>query len=106
MTASGLDWAFSLAIFFLGMSAAFLGNFVEKDIRKASLLASICFAAGVAGSGLAIRLQCMPLILVFYGVIMGIGLGLGYLSPVKTSSFAPKNRKRLKASNPRQNKRK
>lgn len=81
---SALGWAFSLAIFFLGMSAAFLGDFVEKDIHKASLIASICFAVGVAGTGLAIRLGQVWMILVFYGVIMGIGLGLGYLSPVKT----------------------
>ena len=94
-SANALGWAFSLAIFFLGMSAAFLGNFVEKDIRKASLLASICFAVGVAGTGLAIRLHCMPLILVFYGVIMGIGLGLGYLSPVKTLMLWFKDNKGL-----------
>ena len=80
----GLEWAFSLAIFFLGMSAAFLGNFVEKDIHKSSLIASICFAVGVIGTGLAVRLQSLLLILLFYGVIMGFGLGLGYLSPVKT----------------------
>lgn len=84
VSTSALDWAFSLAIFFLGMSAAFLGNFVEKDIHKASLIATICFAVGVAGTGLAVRLQQVWMILIFYGVIMGIGLGLGYLSPVKT----------------------
>ena len=95
MSTDALGWAFSLAIFFLGMSAAFLGNFVEKDIRKASLLASICFAVGVAGTGLAIRLHCMPLILICYGVIMGIGLGLGYLSPVKTLMLWFKDNKGL-----------
>ena len=79
-----LEWAFSLAIFFLGMSAAFLGNFVEKDIKKASLIATLCFAIGVVGTGFAIRIHSIALILVFYGVIMGFGLGLGYLSPVKT----------------------
>ena len=81
---SALGWAFSLAIFFLGMSAAFLGDFVEKDIHKASLIATICFAVGVAGTGLAIRLGQVWMVLLCYGVIMGIGLGLGYLSPVKT----------------------
>ena len=96
MSTDALGWAFSLAIFFLGMSAAFLGNFVEKDIRKASLLASICFAVGVAGTGLAIRLHCMPLILICYGVIMGIGLGLGYLSPVKTLMLWFKDNKGLR----------
>ena len=84
INADALGWAFSLAIFFLGMSAAFLGDFVEKDIHKASLIATICFAVGVVGTGLALRLQSVLLVVLCYGVIMGIGLGLGYLSPVKT----------------------
>lgn len=93
--ASALSWAFSLAIFFLGMSAAFLGNFVEKDIRTASLIASICFALGVVGTGLGVRLQSIPLVIGCYGVIMGIGLGLGYLSPVKTLMLWFKDNKGL-----------
>lgn len=95
INADALGWAFSLAIFFLGMSAAFLGNFVEKDIHKASLIATICFAIGVAGTGLAIHMQSMVLVILFYGVIMGIGLGLGYLSPVKTLMLWFKNNKGL-----------
>ncbi len=95
MNVSALGWAFSLAIFFLGMSAAFLGNFVEKDIHKASLIASICFAVGVAGTGLAVRLHSMALVLLCYGVVMGIGLGLGYLSPVKTLMLWFKDNKGL-----------
>ena len=95
MNVSALGWAFSLAIFFLGMSAAFLGNFVEKDIHKASLIASVCFAVGVAGTGLAVRLHSMVLVLVCYGVIMGVGLGLGYLSPVKTLMLWFKDNKGL-----------
>ena len=95
MDAGALGWAFSLAIFFLGMSAAFLGNFVEKDIRKSSLIAALCFAVGVAGTGLAVRLHSMALILVSYGVVMGIGLGLGYLSPVKTLMLWFKDNKGL-----------
>ena len=79
-----LEWAFSLAIFFLGMSAAFLGNFVEKDIKKASLIATICFVGGIVGTAVGVHLKSAVLILLFYGVLMGIGLGLGYLSPVKT----------------------
>ncbi len=86
------EWAFSFAIFFLGMSAAFLGNVVEKDIHKSSLIAAICFALGMAGTGFFIYYggahQGSPLALigiyVSYGFIMGIGLGTGYLSPVKT----------------------
>ena len=95
LDASALGWAFSLAIFFLGMSAAFLGDFVEKAIHKASLIATLCFAVGVAGTGLAVRIHSMPLILLFYGVIMGIGLGLGYLSPVKTLMLWFKDNKGL-----------
>ena len=86
------EWAFSLAIFFLGMSAAFLGNVVEKDIHKSSLIAAICFASGMAGTGAFIwyggnnpgSLMALIGIYLCYGFIMGIGLGTGYLSPVKT----------------------
>lgn len=86
------EWAFSFAIFFLGMSAAFLGNVVEKDIHKSSLIAAICFALGMAGTGAFIwygglhKGSALALfgIYVCYGFIMGIGLGTGYLSPVKT----------------------
>ena len=48
---SATEWAFSLAIFFLGMSAAFLGNIVEKDIHKSSLISAICFSLGMLGTG-------------------------------------------------------
>lgn len=86
------EWAFSFAIFFLGMSAAFLGNVVEKDIHKSSLIATICFAVGMAGTGFFIwyggqnkgNILALIGIYVCYGFIMGIGLGTGYLSPVKT----------------------
>ncbi|MBQ7794097.1 MAG: OFA family MFS transporter [Clostridia bacterium] len=89
---SATEWAFSFAIFFLGMSAAFLGNVVEKDIHKSSLIAAICFAGGMAGTGAFIwyggahqgSLVALLGIYLCYGLIMGIGLGTGYLSPVKT----------------------
>ncbi|MBR5134958.1 MAG: OFA family MFS transporter [Clostridia bacterium] len=97
------EWAFSFAIFFLGMSAAFLGNIVEKDIHKSSLIAAICFAVGMAGTGGFIWYggthQGSPLALVgiyvCYGLIMGIGLGTGYLSPVKTLMLWFKDKKGL-----------
>ncbi len=80
---SGIEWAFSLAIFFLGMSAAFCGAMVEKNIKRSSLLSAIFFAVGMAGTGLFIYLKSFVGILLSYGVIMGIGLGIGYLTPVK-----------------------
>ena len=92
---SSVEWAFSFAIFFLGMSAAFLGNFVEKDIHKASLIATICFTAGMIGTGFSIRAKSLPGIYLFYGMVMGIGLGTGYLSPVKTLMLWFKDRKGL-----------
>ena len=54
---SGIEWAFSLAIFFLGMSAAFCGSMVEKNIKRSSLLSAIFFAVGMAGTGLFIYLK-------------------------------------------------
>ena len=88
MSNFAVGWAFSLAIFFLGMSAAFTGKFVEKDIHKSSLIACICFSLGMIGTGLTIRFFSGYVALIgiylFYGVIMGIGLGVGYLTPVKT----------------------
>lgn len=86
-----VEWAFSFAIFFLGMSAAFLGSVVEKNIHRSSLIATICFTVGMVGTGFVISISdklgpTVSLIglYIFYGFIMGIGLGTGYLSPVKT----------------------
>ena len=86
------EWAFSFAIFFLGMSAAFLGNIVERDIHKSTLISAITFTLGMAGTGFFIwyggankgSLLALVGIYVCYGFIMGVGLGTGYLSPVKT----------------------
>ena len=88
MSTFTVGWAFSIAIFFLGMSAAFAGRLVEKNIHKSSLIACICFSLGMIGTGLFIQFTTgiIALIGIFlcYGVIMGIGLGIGYLTPVKT----------------------
>ncbi len=100
---SATEWAFSFAIFFLGMSAAFLGNVVEKNIHKSSLIATFCFAGGMAGTGFFIwygglhqgSLIALLGIYLCYGLIMGIGLGTGYLSPVKTLMLWFQDRKGL-----------
>jgi OFA family oxalate/formate antiporter-like MFS transporter len=79
-----IEMAFSLAIFFLGMSAAFGGHFVEKNVKAASLTSLICFVLGLFGAAYAIHLKSVPMLFLTYGSLMGIGLGIGYLSPVKT----------------------
>ena len=97
------EWAFSFAIFFLGMSAAFLGNVVEKDIHKSSLIATLCFSLGMAGTGGFIyygglhngSMIALVGIYLCYGLLMGIGLGTGYLSPVKTLMLWFSDRKGL-----------
>lgn len=83
-TVGEVEWAFSIAIFVLGMSAAFGGKFVEKDIHKSSLLAALFFVAGMAGTGFFIYQKSLIGIYFSYGIVMGIGLGIGYLTPVKT----------------------
>ncbi|MEI3613841.1 L-lactate MFS transporter [Pseudogracilibacillus sp. SO30301A] len=80
-----ISLAFSIAIFFLGTSAAFMGRFVEKHgPRKSGMLSAILFGVGVAGSGLATAIESLPLLYIFYGVIGGTGLGIGYIAPVST----------------------
>lgn len=80
-----ISWTFSLAILFLGLSAAFLGHFVEKfGPRVSGTLSGILFGIGIAGSGLAIQLESILLLYLFYGVLGGIGLGVGYITPVST----------------------
>lgn len=88
MSTFSVGWAFSLAIFFLGMSAAFAGRMVERDVHRSSLVSCICFTAGMIGTGLCIQfatgVAALVGIFICYGCIMGIGLGIGYLTPVKT----------------------
>ncbi|WP_018133440.1 L-lactate MFS transporter [Effusibacillus pohliae] len=76
---------FSIAILFLGLSAAFLGHFVEKHgPRRSGTLSAIFFGLGIIGSGLAVKLGSLPLLYLFYGVLGGIGLGVGYITPVSS----------------------
>lgn len=81
---SSIEFAFSLAIFFLGMSAAFGGSFVERNVKLASLTSLVCFVSGLLLSVLSIKLHSIIGLMLSYGCLMGIGLGIGYLSPVKT----------------------
>lgn len=80
-----LGWTFSLAIVFLGLSAAFGGKWLEKvGPRLTMLVAACCFGGGFWISALGIHLHQIWLIYLGYGIIGGIGLGLGYVSPVST----------------------
>jgi MFS transporter, OFA family, oxalate/formate antiporter len=84
-TQTQVSTAFSIAIFFLGFSAAFMGRFVEKNgPKKSSMLAALFFGIGVAGSGVATLMESLVLLYLFYGIIGGMGLGIGYISPVST----------------------
>ena len=84
-TLSETTWIFSIAILFLGTSAGFLGRFVEKHgPRTSGLLSMMFFGTGMLGSALALSLHSLPLLYLFYGVIGGIGLGVGYITPVST----------------------
>lgn len=77
--------AFSIAIVFLGLSAAFLGRFIERrGPRAGAMLSATCYAGGLILSGLAMRTESVVLFYLGYGVLGGIGLGVGYISPVST----------------------
>ncbi|PAS97510.1 MAG: MFS transporter [Candidatus Dactylopiibacterium carminicum] len=76
---------FGIAIFFLGMSAAVMGHYVERNgPRKAGMLAAIFWGLGLIGAGLATKIGNLWLLWLSYGVIGGIGLGTGYVTPVST----------------------
>ncbi|WP_432647650.1 L-lactate MFS transporter [Mitsuokella sp.] len=78
-------WTFSLAILFLGFSAGFLGSFVEKiGPKRSGLLAMLFFGTGMLGTAYAISVHSLTLLYLFYGCIGGIGLGVGYITPVST----------------------
>lgn len=94
-TQSSVQFAFSLAIFFLGMSAAFGGSIVEKDIHKSSLISCICFCSGLLLTAFATYIKSLLLIYIGYGCLMGIGLGIGYITPIKTLMLWFKDQKGL-----------
>src|ERR1041385_1309755 len=80
-----LGWIFSIAIFFLGASAAVFGRWVEEGgPRRAMFASALCWAGGFFLSALGVYLHKLWIIYLGYGVLGGIGLGLGYISPVST----------------------
>lgn len=87
-------WTFSLAILFLGLSAGFLGSYVEKHgPRRSGLVSTVFFGLGMLGTAFALTQHSLILMYLFYGVIGGIGLGTGYITPVSTLvKWFPNNR--------------
>jgi MFS family permease len=80
-----LGWIFSIAIFCLGTSAAVLGRWVEEGgPRRAMFTAALCWAGGFLVSAVGVYAHTLWIIYLGYGVLGGIGLGLGYISPVST----------------------
>lgn len=82
---STLGWTFTLFFVFLGSSAAIWGGWLERaGPRKAGVVASFCWCGGMLISAFGVYVHQFWLILLGSGVIGGIGLGLGYISPVST----------------------
>ncbi|RBP11960.1 nitrate/nitrite transporter NarK [Roseiarcus fermentans] len=80
-----LGWIFSIAIFFLGASAALFGRWVEEGgPRRAMVASAICFSGGFLVSALGVAWHQLWIVYLGYGVLGGAGLGLGYISPVST----------------------
>ncbi|MCC7010800.1 MAG: OFA family MFS transporter [Acidobacteria bacterium] len=78
-------WIFNIAIVFLGLSAAVFGTWVERvGPRKAMFASACCFSGGFLVSSVGVSLHVIWLVYLGYGVLGGIGLGLGYISPVST----------------------
>jgi len=82
---STIGWVFSVAIVFLGLSAALFGSWLDRvGPRKAMFVAALCFGGGFEVAALGIATHQFWLLLLGYGVLGGIGLGIGYISPVTT----------------------
>ena len=82
---STLGWMYTLFFVFLGSSAAIWGGWLERvGPRKAGIVSAFCWCGGLVISAIGIKLHQIWLMWLGSGVIGGIGLGLGYISPVST----------------------
>ena len=80
-----LGWIFSIALFMLGASAAVFGKWLERvGPRKAMFTSAVCFCSGFFVAALGVYLHNIWIVYLGHGVLGGIGLGLGYISPVST----------------------
>ncbi|BDZ58080.1 OFA family MFS transporter [Barrientosiimonas endolithica] len=82
---TAVAWVFSIAIVFLGLAAAFGGRWVERNgPRRAMLVSAVFWSVGFLVGALGIATGQLWLLYLGYGVLGGIGLGIGYISPVST----------------------
>ena len=82
---SMLGWTFTLFFLFLGFAAAIWGGWVERvGPRKAGVVATLCWCGGLVVAAMGVLVHQLWLMWLGSGVIGGIGLGLGYISPVST----------------------
>ena len=80
-----IAWIFSIAIAVLGISTAVFGGWLERvGPRRVMFTAACCFGSGFLVAALGVHLHQIWLLYLGYGVIGGMGLGLGYISPVAT----------------------
>ncbi|NDD65356.1 MAG: MFS transporter, partial [Acidobacteria bacterium] len=80
-----VGWIYSIALCMLGLSAALFGKWVEQSgPRKAMVASCACFCGGLLISALGVKSRQIGLLYLGYGVVGGVGLGLGYIAPVST----------------------
>ena len=80
-----VGWIYSIALIMLGLSAAFLGPVGGAGRpRKTMFTSACCFSGGLLLSSLGVAVHSIWLLYLGYGLIGGIGLGLGYIAPVAT----------------------
>jgi MFS family permease len=78
-------WVFTVAIVFLGLSAAVAGRWLERvGPRAVGTVSALCWGGGFLVGGVAIMIHQLWLLYLGYGVLGGCGLGVGYVSPVST----------------------
>jgi MFS family permease len=84
-TVADLGWMFTLFFVVLGASAALMGRWVERNgPRRTGFVATLCWCGGMAISAYGVSAHQLWVMWLGSGVIGGIGLGLGYISPVST----------------------
>jgi MFS family permease len=82
---TNVGWIFSTAIIFLGLAAALFGKWVERvGPRLAMFVSAVLFASGLGLSALGVVSGSLAIVILGYGVVGGMGLGIGYISPVST----------------------